>query len=224
MAVSLGLAGQAGAPVARGTICLPRIGAWHADLETAGGSALAGRVELKIDRGPVLVGTVVRGEVTNGVWRGRVVAGAGGLSQTATPRHFDRPMLRDVLAAAAGDGGEALSATSDDAVLALRLPRWTTIAAPVGQVLRAAIEARGPAGVAWRHLPDGTIWVGVETWPEAPVTNPRELARSPEDRTLDLGLDAAWLAPGSTILGLRVDYVEIAIDAKGARVRAWWTT
>jgi hypothetical protein len=221
--VTLGRPGEAGEAVIRGTLCLPRIGAWHADLHVDTTTLFSGRVELRIGANPAMVGTVTRAEVWGAVLRCRVVAGAGALAKDATPRHYARPTFGIVLDDVCSSVGEASSTLVADGLRARRLSRWTTLRMPAGQALRSLVEAGAPAGYAWRHLSDGRIWVGAETWPDAGV-EARELHRTPEDARLEFGLDDPILWPGTTVDGLRIDYVEATIDPDKVRVQAWWTT
>jgi hypothetical protein len=221
--LTIGTPGGASFDVVRATICLPRIGAWHADLEADGTTALTGRVNLQVGTAALLSGSIVRGEVYGGTFRARVTAGAGGLSANVTARHYRRPALRTVLADLAADAGEALSATIAAALLNSTVDFWTTPVAPAGQALRAFVEKAAPVGTAWRYLTDGTIWVGAETWPESTV-EVVEVASTPEDAVLELGADQPFLDPGTVIGGKRADYVEVSVDAASARLRVWWTT
>jgi hypothetical protein len=212
-----------GVPVFHGAICIPRVGAWTADLTVDSATALTGACTLVIDGGLTLKGTAV--PLQTGVWldtaRLRVVGGAGGLGKTAKPRHYRQTTARIVLQDLLTTAGEQLSATADLATLALSLPMWTTVAAPIGRMIAALLgDSRLPATTTWRVLPGGTLFVGRETWPDsglANLTDYQDLAEQPEDAALELGVEAPRLLPGTTLGGRRVSYVEHKIDGNGAR-------
>jgi hypothetical protein len=214
-----------GAPVFHATICIPRVGAWTADLAIDKHEAIAGPCMLAIDGGLTLMGTADR----TGVWldtaRLSVVAGGNGLGKLAKPRHYRRTTLRVVLQDLLSAAGERLSPTADAGTLALSFGAWTTIAQPIGRMIAALLEdTRLPPATAWRMLPDGTLWVGAEAWPDSglvDLTDYQDLAEVPEDGTLELGVEAPRLLPGTLLGGRRVSYVVHRIDGSAARTSVW---
>jgi hypothetical protein len=220
--VTLGTPGGKAYDVSRGTVCLPRIGAWHADVVVDTAVAFEGPVELVIGTAATLQGTIVRGESYLGVFRARVAAGAGALTLELAPRHYQAPTLGAVLGDLAQDAGDALSATIAADLLSTPMAYWTRLRGPAGQLLRALVERATPAETAWRYLADGTLWLGAETWPDAGIET-REISRTPEDAVINLGLDQPFVEPGTTIGDDRVDYVEASICPDTVRARVWWT-
>lgn len=214
-----------GTPVYDGVICIPRMGAWTADLAIDQDVAVTGPCTLAIDGGLTLVGTAERTGVWLGTARLQVVAGANGLRKMATPRHYRQTTLRMVLQDLLAAAGERLSGTADATTLALTFPGWATIALPVGIMVAALLDdSRIQAAASWRMLPDGTLWVGRETWPDSGLVNLtdyQDLAEQPEDGTLELGVEAPRLLPGTTLGGRRVSYVEHRLNGDGARTCVW---
>lgn len=211
-----------GAPVFRGLICIPRVGAWTADVSADKATPITGACTLAIDGGLTLKGAAA----ASGVWldtaRLRVVGGAGGLAKPAKPQHYRQTTLRVVLGDLLGAAGEKLAPSSDGATLGLTLPMWTTARLSVGQMIAALLaDSRLPA-TTWRVLPDGTVFVGKETWPDSGlvnVTDYQDLAEAPEEGTVELGVEAPRLLPGTTLGGRRVSYVEHRLTGDGARTR-----
>jgi len=206
--------------VIRGSIVMPRTGAWTADLHLVGSVNLAGTVVVRAGE-RALAGTVVKSKVHEGRAKMRLVAGAGGLGKTARPKHYVDPTLGHVLQDLCRDGGERLSADSEAAALRHSLGAWTTTAATVGQMIAAAV-GRYPGGV-WRHAPDGTIWVGRETWPDSGFDDDtlRELDEDVEAGSRLYGLDQPTLLPGTVVDGVRADTVEHLIEETTIRTRVW---
>jgi hypothetical protein len=210
-------------PVLRARIALPRIGAWHAELlvdaedPPTGGQTLA-----TADGGLSLRGTVR--EFRSGAWQGRtevtLVGGADGLQTPLTPRYYDDPTLRVVLADVCREAGETLSSSADAATLAGTLPKWTRDAGTAGLAIAHAAQR---AGAAWRILGDGTLWVGPETWPNVEVPGDI-LAERPTDAARELATDTLYglLVPGTTWDGRRVSYVEHHVDQVRSRTRVWF--
>jgi hypothetical protein len=214
-----------GAPVFHGTISIPRVGAWTADLAVDKHEAITGACKLVIDGGLTLVGTAARTGVWQDTARLRVVAGGAGLGKVAKPRHYRRTTMRVVLQDLLGAAGEKLSPTADAGTLALTFPAWVTLAQPIGRMIAALLEdTRLPAATAWRMLADGTLWVGAEAWPDSGLVNLtdyQDLAEVPEEGTLELGVEAPRLLPGTVLGGRRVSYVVHRIDGGGARTSVW---
>ena len=214
--ISFSTAGGPALAVIRGTVRLPRIGAWGADLVLNTEREVTGAVQLQIGD-TTLVGAVLRGAAYGSVTSVRITAGKGGLAKTVTARHLVRPSVGAVLRALAADAGETVAPSVS---LAATLDAWTVLAMPAGQAIRALLDVVAPAA-SWRYLPDGKLWAGAETWPES-TADLAELSRSPESATLELGAYADVILPGETWDGLRADYVELTIEPEASRARVWW--
>jgi hypothetical protein len=212
-----------GLPVIEGTIGMPRVGAWHASLSVDTQDVIAGACTLAIEDGLTLVGNAHR----SGVWLDtgelRMVGGAGGLAKPARPAHYRSASLQAVLADILATAGEQLAASSSADVLTLGFPHWTTIAQSCGKMISALLgDGRLAGEAAWRVLPDGTIWVGYETWPDAGLANVidyQDLVESPAAGWAELGVEAPALRPGTVLDGRRISYVEHRITGATARTR-----
>jgi hypothetical protein len=219
--VLLGVAGQTtGHVVSSGLIELPLIGPWRADLKVDAPSALSGKVEIRIGKTDVLKGTVIRGAMYEGVFCPLIGAGGAGMRTKVTPKHYTSPTLKNVLTDLCSDAGEAISSTADPATLLTQLPHWTTMKMEAGVAIRLLMES-APAGTSWRMLADGTLWVGPETWPASQVTDFRELAQTPEDAVVELGLEQPFLLPGTTLGGRKLDQVNIEITGGKVKTTVW---
>lgn len=187
-------------------LCLPRVGAWHADVsvDVAGQSAdFSGALSLNID-GNTFTGTRRRGGTTADVAVMRLVGGAGGLATMATPKSYSsvtpQVVINDLLSAA----GETLSGTVDPSLLGVAWSSWSTPAWPTGAVLAELVSKLG-TDVIWRVQPDGTVWLGRESWP---TVKPSCLVTQIDDRlgkaTLHL-FDGALVLPGTVFNGVNID-------------------
>jgi len=213
----------AGLPVIDGELILPRVGAWHADLVVQGSTALVvgSACPIAIDN----VGTFAASVVRSGVWLdtvwARVSAGAGGATKPARALHYRNTTRRGVVQDLLRAGGEALASTSDAATLGVNLVSYTQIAQPVGQSLSALLDVRGSNRV-WRQLPDGTVFIGVETWPDSGLEDLldfQDLDERPQEGFANLGFeDVGRLLPGTLLAGRKVSTVVYAFD--GGKVRA----
>lgn len=221
-ALTLTAAGAgAGFAVVSGTINLPRVGAWTADLVVANPEPMTGRVDLQLAGGLTLKGAVARGGVLEKLFHARIVAGANGLRTFVRPKHYTAPSLRVVLSDLLANAGESLSSTADRQALNRQFEHWTTIKMPAARAIRCAIERAG-SDLAWRHLPDGTFWLGRETWPESTVTDFTESdGATPEAGVIELSMVAPGLMPGTAIGGRRIDHIEYVTTGGRLRAVAW---
>lgn len=214
-----------GAGVVSAVITMPRVGAWHAELVVDSDAGVVGACTLAIDGGLTLNGTAKRA----GVWQDttfvRLVGGAGGLGKTARPQHYRSVSIRTVLQDLARASGELIAATADAAVLATQLVYWTTVAQPVSDVLGRLMADPRVAGAAWRILPDGTLWVGRESWPDArlaDVIDYQRIAEAPHEGKAELGFEAPRLLPGQALGARRVSAVEHTVRDGSVRTLAWF--
>ncbi len=199
-------------------LTLPRVGAWVADVELDSAEVLTGAASLAID-GQTWAGFVVRGGVFGGVWRGRIVGGAGGLSRVL-PAIAQRggtlgTALADVLRAA----GETIAA--DAGSLSDVRGLWHRLAAPAQS---AIADVASSAGFAWRVRADGRVWLGAETWPAfVPAGAVDVLEEFPEAGRLVLSGAIVDIAPGMTLTlprGAPVRVGQVEIRATPAALRA----
>ena len=207
-----------GTAVLEGTISLPRNGVWIADLVTGDiGPALTGAVTIQVGASLTLKGTIVRGGPYQGRRTFRIVGGAGGLSHVVTGRWYAGAPLslpvRDLLT----ESGEALSTTADAALLSTtQTPGWCRT---MGAASDALSRLANDAGATWRVLPDGTVWIGTDTWAEAPIM--RDVMQFEDRKALgrvSIVSEAPTVLPGMSFRGQRVSYVELAVHEDQIRI------
>jgi hypothetical protein len=213
-----------GLAVLDAAICMPRIGAWHADLRVDTPDAITGPVRISIDEDRlVLNGTVWRGGMFAGSASVRVVAGANGLRTVAKAKHYTQTSARIVLGDLLSGVGEKLSSTASSSILARHLDAWTTAAIATGGLITRLLAIASP-GSAWRFLPNGQIWIGAETWPDSGLTDAdfQDIDENPAVAEALIGVEAPVLLPGTTLLGRRVSYVEHLVNEGGVRSKVFF--
>lgn len=211
-----GFPNAGGAPLLTAEVTMLSTGAWHAQLGIDSEQEPTGPYVFRI--GAVeFRGTIVPGRSGHfgGRTKLRIVGGAGGLSKTLKARNYSggthtvRQILDDILR----ETGESLSSQSDAAVLGTRLAAWHRTEFTAKECLDALI---GHAGASWRILRDGTLWVGVDTWPE--VTPDGELIDEDwSDGVITVSSDDPTGVPGVTISGQQVEQVVHRLDERGIR-------
>lgn len=195
-----------GFPVVRGSITIPRIGVWQADLLVdTEGLGTGDRVSIDVGDGLVMAGTVAKGGDVRQLSKIHVVGGAGGLSNLAKVKFYRSPLLRVVAGDLARDAGETIATDLGTAGTFVLSPAWTTDNAPTGKVI-AALVAAAPTGTVWRMRTDGTLWIGEETWPTVELDGVELEVMPDNDRAL-LGPFLPTLQPGTVLNGQRIDYV-----------------
>jgi len=192
-------------------ITLPRRGRWSAvvAVDAQAADQLLGRVTVDVDDGQLrLVGTAFRGGAFADQVKLRVVGGNAGMLKQIGPRAYQGVPLRLPLQDALAEVGEALAPTSDAAILDLQLQRWARLRGEcMAEVVALLARSGAPSIVGMRFLPDGTLWVGTETWPEVNIDH---------DLLVDLhwagqaviGVEVPTLLPGTTFLGRKVEQVD----------------
>ena len=221
--------------VISGTIRLPRLGVWNADLVVDSADSITGPVELSTAYGAFsLQGTAYRSGSYQQTVSVRVLGGAGGLStppggigSVLTPKFYQgatvRLVLGDILAAC----GETLSTTSDTTTLATVLKRWVVMGGSGKDALARLFE---PYDVVWRVLSDGKLWVGAEKWSPAPTTQFDVMTRKHEEGRAVIASEAPWLLPGVTLTmpagagggTEQVSYVAWTIESTKIRADVWF--
>jgi hypothetical protein len=200
-----------------GILTLPRVGLWQAALFVDTREAVFGAATLDWC-GLTLKGTVISGSIERGEYHCRIVGGAGGLNTPVQPHGFLRPNVQTVLSAIADDAGERLSGTIQPPVLNRQLDFFALMGRQTAAL--ALCRLSDALEMAWRLLPDGTLWVGEEAWrPCAADSDPgaiEALDLNGLSRRLACRLSSAADAmPGETFGGERIDRVEHILTDSG---------
>ena len=175
------------------SLLVPRVGQWTADVTLDADAGPSGACSLSLD-GRVYTGHVVRGAVYAGAWRGRIV-GSAGLLADAPATALQGATLALVLRDLAGAVGITLAA--DTGALDAAAPRWHRHTGPASQAVADIARA---AGYAWRVRPDGTLWLGADTWATVTPASPVDvLDELPEAGRITLAGDTLDIAPGQTL-------------------------
>lgn len=188
-------------------LSLPLVGAWVGDL-AVDAVDMTGAVSIAVDDGRlVFKGTAVKGGGFLDTTTIRVLAGAGRIGELAKAKHYGSVRLKTVLSDLLRDVGETLSSTASDTVLNAQLDAWTTHNLPTGEVVALLADA---AGATWRFLPDGTVWVGVDTWPDSGLQDDdyQIVDEYPNQRSALVAPDPLPPLPGTKLAGRKVSRVE----------------
>ena len=199
------------AAVTRATIHLPRVGVWCADVDVDTETAPTGRVSIAVDGVARWSGTVVAGEVQHGLWRGRLVGGAGGLRAALSARAYRSATLADVLADVLAETGETLATDAGD--LRTSAPLYHRAA---GTGAQAVTELARALGYTWRVRADGTLWLGAETWPDADLSDVTLIDRDPVRAIYTLSGDTLAFVPGQVVL-VRDEAADMAVRVGDVR-------
>lgn len=204
-----------GSTVISCTISLPASENWRADVVYQG-DALAGTVLLDID-GVQFSGSVLRSGAFAGRGQARVVGGRGGLSKELAAKNYaNGPTVKQIVADILSGAGETLSSAADGATLAKAFPKWERVQGAASEALR---DVLAPSGAEWRIEPDGTVWVGVASFPEgSPATPP--LDENYLDGVFEFG-DSVELRPVFSYKGFPIRFVQHQITAEGSRSRLY---
>jgi hypothetical protein len=200
------------------TICMPRVGAWTADVACDATTLLSGSVSL-VNGGLSLRGFVLRGGSSQGVQKVRLVGGNGGLSRTLIPQGYQLVTMGQVASQLLSSVGESLSPKSTPAATQAALPAWIRAAQTAGTALTALADA---AGAVWRVLPDGSIFLGMDTYPVTTPPFTLALSHDPQLGRTVYGVESLSILPATTLDGRRVSCVEHICSEDGLRSVVYW--
>lgn len=198
-----------GLPVTHARISMPRVGVWHAEVALAQVEAyVQGRATLQFGPNLSLMGTVRRSGSADGAGVLILVGGSGNLWKPARAQAYRQAPLRLPLNDLLTTAEEQLADSAHPEVLQTLLPFWVTVGTPISQCLA---ELMAKADASWRVLPEGTLWVGNESWPDAPSFNHILLTELPIQDAFELYSHEPALLPGQTFRSRHVSYVEHSI-------------
>lgn len=182
-------------PVISAEIRFPARGVWTALLEVDTDTVPSGRVSIACDGAAPLAGTVIRGDISGSLARILVVGGAGGLRGTLPALALQSGTLGDVLAATLREAGETLSATSE--TLSDRaMVRWHR---QQGPACHAVGSLAATAGLTWRVLRDGTVWLGTDAFEDAAEGTRLVVGREPALGAWAWSCDTIDAVPGELV-------------------------
>lgn len=166
-----------------------------------------------------LQGFVIRSGTAEGQASLLIAGGNGGLWAELPPRAYQQAPLRlplqDLLTAA----GEQLSPFSTTPVLQASLPAWVRRRGEAGRSLDHLADA---AGAVWRVQPDGLVFVGLDTWTEAPDFDRTLVHSDPVAARDDLAPIVPGVLPGQTLGGRKVGTVHYQATADALTARVWY--
>lgn len=215
-----------GLPVTSGEIVVPRTGHWQATLTVDGGpddiSKVGGAVSLAFDGGPTWKGTARAPGLAapNGPLRLRVVGGAGKLGTSIAGQSYRQAAVRQLVSQLLEAAGEQLSPTSDQALLARILTRWSRAEGPATYALCHLV---GELSCLWRVLPDGRVWLGKDAGAAAPEPPVGAITSDdPVAALVEFSVADPWrYAPGQRWRGSPVDLVQHTLAASRLRTTLW---
>jgi hypothetical protein len=217
------------ADVIGGRIHVPFRGAWWADLKLDTLSPPSGQVTIAAVGGLSLTGFVIKSGLFVDTCYAKLVGGAGGLTKVIAGAAYQNAQLRDPLGVVLSAAGEVQSSAITSQITGVTLQAWTTFSAHAAQLLdQLAAAAAGALGqnVNWHTMTDGSVWMGVETFPSQSLPQTADIVEQhPAGGRLVIATETPALLPwvtltdvGATILG-----VDHWIDH--SRIRTWaWTS
>lgn len=190
-------ASVAGFQVVSGSLVVPLIGVWTADLQLAGEETVSGQVSVVIGN-LTLAGTVFRSDAYGGQTHVRLVGGAGGWRTSIPPQGYGNTagvMLSQILGDAASACGEKVN-VAQDASIGNAWVRVNFDSSVAGDILWQLLHLG--AIPAWYVDPTGTTQI--TAWPTVQVTTPFTVTDQKTDKgvcTIATEDYVSWM-PGCT--------------------------
>lgn len=200
-----------GIPCVRGRIILPLTGVWVADVvaeaeSDVGAFPTPGASCTMVFGAQSFQGTVRRSSNPFGTVFARLVGGAGGLPKLLDAKSYQNTTAQNVLNGLLSDCGEQLAPTSDPGILGQAVGRWVRVASPGWKALAVLMDWLNPSGT-WRVLPNGQVWVGVDSWPPTTMESAEVLGYFPHRLEAEIYSDSPTILPGQSYLGGEVTSV-----------------
>ncbi|MDI1430227.1 hypothetical protein [Polyangium sorediatum] len=196
-------------------LSMPLAGAWTAEAEVDTAEPLSGSVVIAVgveDAATVeFSGTVLESRAFEGRARAFIVGGRGGLRRELPPRQYQLAPPRLIVSAILREAGEEAGELEGLDGLPV-LARWVRVRARAAEALNVVCRR---AGVSWRVRRNGTILVGVETWPVY-AGRPFCVSEDGAHARAVYAQDAPDIEPGILFDGRRVGRVVHRVDDAGA--------
>lgn len=209
-----------GLSVVEATINLPRVGVWHAELRVDSIKDIAGPISIEFGN-QTFLGTAHTAGLSSGSAHIRVAGGKGTLkNEIASKSYINVPVsipVRDAIT----DGGEQFAETSDAQLLARSVTSWTRTQGPGGAAL---LKICAHINATWRMKIDGSIWVGVDSWPLSTIKDFDLVSESPQSARIEIGSIDPTILPGETFKGRKVSYVMHTVTDSKVRSAIWFET
>jgi hypothetical protein len=203
-------ASVAGLSVVSGTLMIPLVGAWTADLHLAGSTQISGSVQIVIGN-LTLQGHVYRSEIYGGQVRARLVAGAGGWRTVIDSQGYGSSTGVN-LSLVVGDAARACGETVNVAADANIGNAYTRADAVASDVLwQMLTQGFIPA---WRVDPRGVTQL--TAWPSTSVQTPFTVTdQKPDEGVITVATEdyASWM-PGVTFINPVLDgsYISAGVN------------
>lgn len=210
-----------------GTIDMPLYGAWNAVLTIDDTNTLAvdfvygAEVQIVDDNGLTFKGNVVAGRGGSLVETTHVrVSGKGGLPKASTPKQFQNAFVRDIVNSLMNDAGMKLNSNIDNSLLSQQVGEYSIVKDSVANCLGSFLEFLDP-NINWRVKADGTIWFGLDNFPNQDVSFEVQLDGTlPSDAKFMLGVDSLSFEPGVTLKDVgKVSRIQYQIETKTMRAQ-----
>lgn len=195
-------------PVLSGALTADTVGAWFADITVGAIDATDGDTVTLTDGANYWVGSVVSGGLFESRAMLRIVGGSGGLREPINPRHYKAAKVGQVLSDICSTVGETADPAIDRSVSSTILPFWSRYQQTAG---RSVAELADAAGVAWRVLPSGKVWLGSadETY-QAPA-DALVLNHDPASGTYTIAPESIAYTPGMTQSAGTISRIEYSL-------------
>lgn len=216
----------------RGLVSMPLTGAWVADLAIDPSSSGA---DVPIEQDPLTVSVGEGGFTLQGTVRrvnnafdtvfARVVGGGGGLWRDVPARSYQGATFGLIAGNLLSQVGEKLSAATPSAISNIQLNFWSIQAGPAFVALYSLVQeaiVQTATQVNWRVLPDGSIFIGAESWPASPLASFDLMRWQPEQRMVTIFAENPNIVPGQLWQSANVCNVQHRIEPDEQRTKVWF--
>ena len=205
------------------SINLPYTGIWIGEFFITNEIDIENNVLIKIGK-TNWYGKVLESAVYGGMVRLKVSGSKNGMSGIVQAKHYKSLKLNILCTQILNEMGERMATTVNLNDLSFEPAHYVRFSGGCAATLNQVCTR---FGLNWRTLPNGTVWIGKETWPTLDVKSLTNYVLMDEDSSnlnREYAIDDPVIIPGNKVDNLNVMSVIYDIDDDKLRCTTWYQT
>lgn len=198
-------------PIVECHLMLPKIGAWMANdvlIDSDEEFNIGDSVTMNfLDQ--TFKGTVLDTGVFRGFQQCTIIGGSGKFPDQLESSSYNSIPLGQVVNDIARKTGHTVSTSSDQNLLNHNLVGWNILKMKASLALVKLLDSQG---AIWRILPDGTLWIGFETYTPLNINDFLVIEKFPEQARWNIYNEEYLIQPLSSLDGNNIQQVEYFIS------------
>lgn len=209
-------------PIVECHLIIPKIGAWMANdvLVDSDDSFNVGDSVTMNFLDTTFKGTILDTGIYRGFQRCTIIGGSGKLPDYLESASYNSVPLGQVVRDIARKTDHQVSTKADQNVMNSNLAGWTILKMQASLALEKALQVTDSI---WRILPDGTLWVGGESYTPLNPDDFTIIERFPEEARWNVYNEEYLIQPLTSFLGNEIQQVEYFINNNDLTMYIYFT-